>query len=82
MMTKRGTTSPQISDSAYWKDRADKARRMAENADQQHIAENFLKIAAGYDQLAEQARKTAVPGRRPASSSGKSHRRRKTGPVG
>jgi len=58
-MTKHPSTKHQSSDIEYWKDRAAKARRMARSHDQQYITDHFLKIAIGYDHLAEQA-ETAV----------------------
>lgn len=49
------TTPRRAYDGDYWKQRAERARRMARRYDQQHIRDHFMKIAAGYDQLAERA---------------------------
>ena len=50
-------TPRQAYDGDYWKERAERARRMASRHDQQHIRDHFMKIADGYDQLAERAYK-------------------------
>ncbi len=50
-------TARQAYDGDYWKQRAERARRMARSYDQQHIRDHFIKIAVGYDQLAERAYK-------------------------
>lgn len=42
-------------DGHYWKERAERARRMAGRHDQPHIRDHFMKIAAGYDKLAQRA---------------------------
>ena len=44
------------SDHAYWKSRAQRSRQLADRQKSEHVREHYLKIVAGYEELARRWR--------------------------
>jgi hypothetical protein len=47
--------TPRVQDGSYWKSRADRTRQQARRYRSEGLRDHLLKIAAGYDELAERS---------------------------